>query len=63
MLHFFDLVLGIPESTVGLQCADQGITFNSKELLLAESGSASLTSMISLELSAFTLTSVMAPAE
>lgn len=66
MLHFFDLLLGIPESTVGAQCADQGITLNSKELLLAESGSASLTSMISVELSAFMLASVMqslAPAE
>lgn len=44
---------------MGLQCADQDITFNLKELLLAESGSASLTSMISLELSAFMLASVM----
>lgn len=56
----------MPVSTVGVQCADQGITLNSKELLLAESGSASLTSMISAELSAFMLASVMqslAPAE
>lgn len=56
----------MPVSTVGVQCADQGITLNSKELLLAESGSASLTNMISVELSAFMLASVMqslAPAE
>lgn len=65
-MHFFDLLLGMPVSTVGVQCADQGITLNSKELLLAESGSASLTNMISVELSAFMLASVMqslAPAE
>lgn len=66
MLHFSDLLLGIPEPTVGVQCADQGITLNSKELLLEEAGSASLTSMISLQLLAFVLGSDMqslAPAE
>lgn len=59
MLHFFDLLLGIPEPAVGVQCADQGITLNSKELLLEEAGSASLTSMISLQLLAFVLGSDM----
>lgn len=66
MLHLFDLVLGIPGLTAGVQCADQGITLNSKEVLLAEAGSASLTSMISLHLLAFVLGSAMqnlAPAE
>lgn len=42
-----------------VQCADQGITLNSKELLLTEAGSASLTSMISLQLLAFVLGSGM----
>lgn len=63
--HLFDLVLGIPGPTVGAQCADQGITLNSKELQLAEAGSASLTSMISLYLLAFLLGSAtqnLAPA-
>lgn len=66
MLHFFDLLLDIPEPAVGVQCADQGITLNAKELLLEEAGSASLTSMISLQLFAFVLGSDMqslAPAE
>lgn len=48
MLYPFDLVLGIPGPAAGVQCADQGITLNSKELLFAEAGSASLTSMILL---------------
>jgi len=59
MLHLFDFILGIPGPTVGVQCADQGITLNSKELLLAEAGSASLPSMISLQLLAFLLGSAM----
>lgn len=54
MVHFFDL-LGIPEPAVGVQCADQGTTLNSKELLLEEPGSASLTNTISLQLLAFVL--------
>lgn len=55
-----------PKPTVGVQCADQGITLNWKELLLEEAGSASLTSMISLQLLAIVLGSDMqslAPAE
>lgn len=48
MLQLFDLLLGIPGPAVGVQCADQGITSNSKELLLTEAGSASVTSMILL---------------
>lgn len=50
MWHLFDLIFGIPRPSVGVQCADQGITLNSKKLLLAEAGSASLTSVISLQL-------------